>query len=101
MKTIKEITDIMCWEGLNTVASINIPLLYNFFTEIEKTSKVYIMPSIFAERYYFSRSILSKFLLPEWDFSQSSYNYPKKQDHQDYFDKLEKQYILKEMKLYI
>ena len=100
-KSIKQITDILCWEGLETIMSIQIPLLYIFFTNIEKKSKVYIMPTIFAERKFFSETILNKFLLPGWDYNQPSQAYPTKLDNQKYFDKLKKENIIKEMGQYI
>ena len=100
-KSIKQITDVLFWEGLETIMSIQIPLLYNFFTNIEKKSKVYIMPSVFAERKFFSETILNKFLLPGWDYNQPSQAYPTKLDNQKYFDKLKKENIIKEMGQYI
>jgi hypothetical protein len=104
-KSIRQITDTLFWSGLERVVALQIPLLHNFFSDIDKKSKCYVMPSIFPERNFFSETILNKFLLPEWDYDQSRRNgegpYPSVLDNQKYFEKLKKQKIIDQMKKYI
>lgn len=101
-KSIRQITDTLFWNGMEKVMALQIPLLYNFFSNIDKKSKLYVMPSIFAERQFFSQTILNKFLLPEWDYEQTrSHEYPTELDNEHYFQKLQRQNFINEMRQYI
>ena len=106
-KSVRQITDTLFWSGLERVMALQIPLLHNFFSSIDKKSKFYVMPSIFAERKFFSKTILHKFLLPEWDYDQSRQHweektaYPSVLDNQKYFQKLITKKIIDRMKKYI
>jgi hypothetical protein len=104
-RSVRQITDTLFWSGLERVMSLQIPLLHNFFTSIDKKSKFYVMPSIFSERNFFSETILNKFLLPEWDYDQSRQNgadpYPSVLDNQKYFEKLIRENIIGQMEKYI
>ena len=97
-RPVKEFSDVLFWEGLETIMSLQIPILYDFFETCSQQSKIYVLPTIFAERKYFDDTILKKYLLPSFDYVQTKHRaYPNEEDNKLYIDKLEKCGIIKEI----
>lgn len=97
-RPVKEFTEVLFWEGLETIMSLQIPILYDFFETCSKHSKIYVLPTISAERKYFDDTILKKYLLPVFDYVQTEHRaYPNEEDNKLYIDKLEKYGTIKEI----